>query len=144
MFPFNILKRIVPFWMDHRDMVNTLWSRVIGTSVSEMDTGWPNVYKSELMKGYEENNARVRELVPTERLLIQSHSEGWKKLTVFLGKDIPKELYPHSNTREDFIIMFRQIGHHAAGTVLVCFFVIAFMIRMLIWVYAGGKKKKVD
>ena len=117
---------------------------MIGRPITEMDTGYPHVYKSELMRGYDANNARVREVVPMERLLIQDHSKGWKGLTDFLGRDMPEESYPHSNTREDFMAMFRRMGYQAAGAVLFCLVVVILFLRVLIWFCAGGVKKKVD
>lgn len=40
----------------------------------------------------------IRGLVPKERLLEWSIEDGWEPLCEFLGKPIPKEPFPHTNT----------------------------------------------
>jgi hypothetical protein len=41
----------------------------------------------------------IRGLVPAEKLLEWSVEDGWEPLCKFLDKDVPKEDFPHANTR---------------------------------------------
>jgi hypothetical protein len=74
-----------------------------------MLSNFPQNVKKELMVAYDANNERVREVVPNERLLIQDHGDAWTTLSNFLGKDVPDEPYPQSNTREDFMSILRRV-----------------------------------
>ncbi len=51
---------------------------------------------------YRENVARVRDIVPKERLLVMELGEGWDRLCAFLEADVPPEPYPSGNTTSDF------------------------------------------
>jgi hypothetical protein len=44
----------------------------------------------------------VKKNVPAEQLLIMELGEGWTRLCNFLGKEIPTEPYPSSNSTEEF------------------------------------------
>ena len=132
-FPMSILNRIIPFWIAHHEMADAMWSFIAEKAVSDRDPGWPSVYKKEFIAGYNRNNEQVRSLVPSERLLIQDHSKGWKLLTEFLEKEIPDKPYPHSNTRADFQAFFRtlSIGMTVAGALLIglVFYLVKQMVR---------------
>ncbi len=52
---------------------------------------------------YEQHNQRVREMVPSNRLLEFNVKNGWKQLSDFLGKTAPDEPFPRLNVREDFL-----------------------------------------
>lgn len=51
---------------------------------------------------YEKHNADIQAAFSSERLLIYELGSGWEPLCEFLGKPIPNEEYPHSNTGEEF------------------------------------------
>ena len=51
---------------------------------------------------YERHNPAVMETLPAERLLVYETGAGWEPLCRFLGRPIPDEPYPHSNTRREF------------------------------------------
>jgi sulfotransferase family protein len=51
---------------------------------------------------YRENNRKVREMVPPDRLLIFNVAEGWEPLCRFLGVDQPEGDFPHHNVRREF------------------------------------------
>lgn len=57
-------------------------------------------------RDYERHNARVRALVPAERLLEYHVSDGWEPLCAFLGRAAPGEVLaegtPHLNSSEAF------------------------------------------
>ena len=43
------------------------------------------------------HNEHIRNVVPRERLLEFEAKEGWEPLCAFLGRDVPREEYPHRN-----------------------------------------------
>lgn len=48
------------------------------------------------------NNARVREVVPADRLLVFDVAQGWEPLCDFLGLPIPETPFPHHHKRAKF------------------------------------------
>jgi len=52
---------------------------------------------------YLEHVAEVRRLVPPERLLEYSVSDGWRPLCKFLGKEEPKISFPRGNDIASFL-----------------------------------------
>ena len=48
------------------------------------------------------HNARVREVVPSDRLLIWQLGDGWAPICEALDLPVPDEPFPHTNTREEF------------------------------------------
>lgn len=53
--------------------------------------------KEQLRLGFDAHHARVRAMVPKERLLEFRSQDGWEPLCKFLGKDIPTVPYPRTN-----------------------------------------------
>jgi hypothetical protein len=53
-----------------------------------------------LRKYYEEHHRKIRELVPSNQLLEFSLADGWEPLCGFLGRDIPKQEFPHANDKQ--------------------------------------------
>ena len=51
---------------------------------------------------YEKHNNDVQSAFSSDRLLVYELGSGWTPLCEFLGKSIPDEDYPHSNTAEEF------------------------------------------
>lgn len=52
---------------------------------------------------YGAHNAQAQRLCDPSRLLVFEASQGWAPLCEFLGKPIPEEPYPRTNTTEEFI-----------------------------------------
>ena len=50
----------------------------------------------------------VKKNVPAQQLLIMELGEGWTRLCNFLGKEIPNEPYPNSNSTEAFEKVFES------------------------------------
>jgi hypothetical protein len=50
---------------------------------------------------YQAHNARVREVIPPERLLVYQVTDGWGPLCEFLGAPVPDTPLPKVNTREE-------------------------------------------
>ncbi len=51
---------------------------------------------------YRQNNRRVRELIPKERLLVFNVADGWEPLCEFLQVPVPDQPFPHHNVRAEF------------------------------------------
>ena len=58
--------------------------------------------ESEAKRAYELHNARVRDLVPKDRLVEWQAGDGWAPLCAALDVPIPNEPFPHVNTTEEF------------------------------------------
>jgi len=59
----------------------------------------PNPDKFNAIQSYEEHNRRVREVIPTERLLEYDVKQGWEPLCDFLQVDkCPDEAFPKTNS----------------------------------------------
>lgn len=142
LFPFNILTRVVPFFVQHRAMADSLWSNLLSKPVSSDDPGFPSVYKAEFLASYDANNAHVVGTVPRDRLLIQDHQEGWTQLCNFLGKAIPPTPYPHVNSRAEFKAFLRNLSLGVAGTGVLALFAIGFVVKFVLGVFAAGNKVK--
>ncbi len=52
--------------------------------------------------GYRRNNAKVRETIPADRLLVFNVADGWAPLCDFLGVPVPDVAFPHKNVRREF------------------------------------------
>lgn len=66
--------------------------------------------KDHLIAVYKAHNARVREAIPADRLLVYHVSDGWPPLCDFLGVPVPVGETPKVNSREEF-------GAHIAAEV---------------------------
>ncbi len=56
---------------------------------------------------YEKHNADVRARAPKSRLVEYRPGDGWEPLCKALGVPVPKEPFPHTNTREEFLERIR-------------------------------------
>ena len=61
--------------------------------------------KDHVIGVYNAHNARVRETIPPERLLVYHVSDGWGPLCDFLGVPAPEGGTPKVNSREEFAAM---------------------------------------
>lgn len=141
-FLSKIMMRLVPFFRSFLEMLTAMWSSVAGENITLSDPGWPSAYKSQLVGAYSANNQRVRQFVPSGRLLIQDHSKGWHLLAEFLRKDIPDKPYPHRNTRAEVIGSARRRSVMFSVAVLVFLAVTVFIVRKLVGLVKGRKKNK--
>ena len=55
-----------------------------------------------LVSVFNAHNARVREAIPAERLLVYEVAQGWAPLCAFLGVAVPEGPMPKVNTTEEF------------------------------------------
>ena len=64
--------------------------------------------KSAAIEAYRRNNALVRDLVPADRRLIFTPSDGWAPLCNFLDVPVPADPFPRSNARDDFWNIYEE------------------------------------
>ncbi|KAG1022200.1 hypothetical protein G6F43_014254 [Rhizopus delemar] len=55
-----------------------------------------------VQKLFTDHIEEVKRHVPSDRLLVMELGEGWDRLCQFLGKEVPKVPYPHSNAAASF------------------------------------------
>ena len=58
--------------------------------------------KDHVISVFKAHNARVREVIAPERLLVYEVTQGWAPLCEFLGVPVPDGPMPKVNAREDF------------------------------------------
>lgn len=58
--------------------------------------------KQTAIAAYRENNSKVRELVPSDRLLVFDVADGWEPLCRFLDVEVPAGAFPHHHVRSEF------------------------------------------
>ncbi|CAK8690869.1 unnamed protein product [Clavelina lepadiformis] len=52
---------------------------------------------------YRQNNMYCAQRAPKDKLLVYNVKEGWEPLCAFLGKEVPREPFPHRNIGAVFI-----------------------------------------
>jgi hypothetical protein len=71
--------------------------------------------KAQMREFYVQHNARVRELVPSERLLEYHPRDGWGPLCEFVGAEVPKDTpFPRPAEREQMLATMDRIWWMAA------------------------------
>lgn len=58
---------------------------------------------------YRDHYAKVRRLVPKERLLEYRLGSGWEPLCAFLNKPVPDEPFPFLNETKEFAIFMQKV-----------------------------------
>jgi hypothetical protein len=58
--------------------------------------------KDHVISVFRAHNARVREVIPAERLLVYEVAQGWGPLCDFLGVEAPEGPMPKVNSTEEF------------------------------------------
>lgn len=62
--------------------------------------------KDSALLAYRRNNEKVRKIIPADRLLVFTPSEGWDPLCAFLDVACPETDFPRSNARDEFWALF--------------------------------------
>lgn len=58
--------------------------------------------KKNAIAAYRQNNEKVRDMIPAERLLVFSPSDGWEPLCRFLLVAVPDIPFPRTHARDEF------------------------------------------
>mgnify|MGYP000849048426 CR=1 FL=1 len=66
--------------------------------------------RAHMIACYERHNDEVVRGVPRERLLVFDPKDGWEPLCAFLGRDVPREPFPHVNTKEAMVELMAEFG----------------------------------
>ena len=83
------LTRLVPRMRKFREMVvATIWKGVFDDRFED---------EAHAIQVFRDNSARVKQVVPPERLLVFEAKDGWQPLCEFLGVPVPESPYPHAN-----------------------------------------------
>lgn len=61
--------------------------------------------KEMIIKLFNDHNEEVKRVIPASHLYVMELGSGWEGLCKFLGKDIPNEPYPRTNSSKEFIEM---------------------------------------
>lgn len=73
-------------------------------AVQNVTTEYCLSHKGEMIQFYNDHNARIKAVVPEDRLLvISNHKDGWEKLCEFLEVPVPDVPFPHVNKRESML-----------------------------------------
>ena len=66
-------------------------------------------FRARATETYREHYAKVRRMVPKERLLEYRLGSGWGPLCKFIGKEVPAEEFPFLNEKKEFAIWMKKI-----------------------------------
>lgn len=106
-------KTVLKLWANHerltRNMpqhIRDIFVRLTPFYIDDTFGGLPD--KETALTAYCRNNALVRELVPTDRLLVFTPSQGWAPLCDFLGVPVPDQPFPRSKGRSEFWDNFEE------------------------------------
>lgn len=61
-----------------------------------------------VIAAYEAHEAAVTETIPAANLLVFQAADGWGPLCKFLGKPVPADPYPRTNSREEFFALLAR------------------------------------
>jgi len=77
------------------------WQRMVQRVVGDLfDLDMHN--RDKLIAVYKAHNARVREVIPADRLLVYEVAQGWEPLCAFLGVPVPPGPMPKVNSTDEF------------------------------------------
>lgn len=101
----------------------------------------PLLAKNGERQAYLDHYDRIRAIVPPEKLLNYSVSDGWKPLCEFLGKEVPNYPFPHVNRTSQFLEGRRRRWWRAFGFMVVKLFTpMAIAVVAASWWYFSFKK----
>ena len=103
--------------------------RLLGSPLPDLDRD-----DAALVRAFEQHTARVRELVPADRLLVHRATDGWAPLCAFLGKPVPDCPYPRINDTAEFQRPIRVVQ---AATVVLAAAGAAGALRLAAYMFQG-------
>ena len=65
--------------------------------------------KEFMEKVFNDHHEEAKRYVPAEKLLVYDVTEGWEPLCKFLNVEVPAEPLPHTNKKEDFHEMVKEL-----------------------------------
>jgi hypothetical protein len=107
------------WWASYNHTINRFWRNrktldlppPVAAIFDEMDRllgqgGDAGLDREAAIAAYRANNAKVRKVIPTDRLLVFNPAQGWDPLCGFLCVDVPGTGFPRSNARAEFWALF--------------------------------------
>jgi hypothetical protein len=61
-----------------------------------------NFSEANVLAAFERHNAKITAAIPADRLLVFEAADGWNPLCQFLGVEVPDEIFPRTNTRDEY------------------------------------------
>jgi hypothetical protein len=58
--------------------------------------------RDDLIKAFVAHNEAVKSAIPADQLLVFEVKDGWEPLCDFLGKPVPSDPFPRTNSKEEF------------------------------------------
>jgi hypothetical protein len=89
------------FAHDFPEATDDPWTVMVGKVVSDLFERKLHD-RAKVLAVYHAHNARVREVIPPERLLVYEVAQGWGPLCEFLGVAAPEGAMPKVNSTEEF------------------------------------------
>ena len=81
-------------WRDYTNMMDAMWQR--------LGLAGGDVTEEQMINGMERYHQDVKQIVPSDRLLIWSVTDGWEPLCEFLEVPVPDAPFPHLNDSKMF------------------------------------------
>ena len=98
---------IRPYLPNHLWQVQQLWRQTfVNNAVTDPEDDSPLFDRENLIRCYNDHIKEVKAVVPADRLLILTFSDGWEPLCRFLDKPIPDIPYPSTNPKAGFSVFF--------------------------------------
>jgi hypothetical protein len=87
----------MPTWLHRLRPSLKVWVEMVNRQIWDGTFSGNILNKQAAIEVYESHVARVKSIVPAERLLVHSPKDGWEPLCAFLDKPVPSSPYPHAN-----------------------------------------------
>lgn len=71
--------------------------------------------RAPMVAAFNRHTEEVKRTIPPERLLVFEAKDGWEPLCAFLGVAVPRQPYPHVNTKEETARLFGQMLANAGA-----------------------------
>jgi hypothetical protein len=87
---------------------------MVGDMFDAFDPNWRD--RDAALAAYDRHNAAVRAEVSPDKLVEWQPGDGWEPLCAALGVPVPDELFPHTNTTEEFQARSAERHEEILGT----------------------------